>query len=67
MKLIDLMSAILLRLLIPAVGLMGIMVEELTGNVDSELLLVYTAMMGLSVPAIRDYLRGIRGEGDNKK
>lgn len=42
------------RVLIPLFGLAGVIYEELHGEVDPELLLLYTGMMGLAVPAVKN-------------
>lgn len=44
------------RVLIPLAGLAGVVYEELQGTVSPELLLVYTGMIGYSIPVVRDIL-----------
>ena len=59
----DCMEGFIRRVVMPTVGLAGIIYEELQGDVSTPLLGVYLSMVGLgAVPWIRD-LAGRRGNG----
>lgn len=54
------------RVLVPVVGLGGILYEEIVPPIDVPLIIAYIAMLGLAGPAIVDTVLTTKGGGETK-
>lgn len=64
----DCMEGFIRRLILPLVGIAGIIYEELQGGVDAALLGVYLSLVGLgAVPWVRDLAGRRNSDGSTDK